>query len=240
MKTIQASREVPLPNIKDQYPKSSWSKLLIEFEKLTLSTDKLEMPLIWKIQAVSDWQIKNRSGMFIFAWLFIYSYIWRHLDIGYVQGMCDLLAPLLVILDDGESHTDSLLLWHSVYFYMYWWKHSFTFSPQHPPLLPPIRGHGLQLFYGAHEENESKLSTRRSYGYSFCQHALTNPGDSIIQYIRYLHAPVFFTFFSHSLVLSLPESPRWCLFRSWILSCLSSCIRTETTPTSTSATAGSS
>uniref|UniRef100_A0A8C6SA33 Small G protein signaling modulator 1a n=1 Tax=Neogobius melanostomus TaxID=47308 RepID=A0A8C6SA33_9GOBI len=29
------------------------------------------------------------------------SYIWRHLDIGYVQGMCDLLAPLLVILDDA-------------------------------------------------------------------------------------------------------------------------------------------
>ncbi|XP_063051121.1 microtubule-associated protein futsch [Engraulis encrasicolus] len=28
------------------------------------------------------------------------SYIWRHLDTGYVQGMCDLLAPLLVILDD--------------------------------------------------------------------------------------------------------------------------------------------
>uniref|UniRef100_A0A8C5F8B9 Small G protein signaling modulator 1-like n=1 Tax=Gadus morhua TaxID=8049 RepID=A0A8C5F8B9_GADMO len=28
------------------------------------------------------------------------SYVWKHLDIGYVQGMCDLLAPLLVILDD--------------------------------------------------------------------------------------------------------------------------------------------
>ncbi|CAL1569398.1 unnamed protein product [Knipowitschia caucasica] len=28
------------------------------------------------------------------------SYVWLHLDIGYVQGMCDLLAPLLVILDD--------------------------------------------------------------------------------------------------------------------------------------------
>lgn len=30
------------------------------------------------------------------------SYIWQHIEIGYVQGMCDLLAPLLVILDDGE------------------------------------------------------------------------------------------------------------------------------------------
>ncbi|XP_004074964.1 small G protein signaling modulator 1 [Oryzias latipes] len=28
------------------------------------------------------------------------SYVWRHLETGYVQGMCDLLAPLLVILDD--------------------------------------------------------------------------------------------------------------------------------------------
>ncbi|XP_068430094.1 small G protein signaling modulator 1 isoform X2 [Clinocottus analis] len=28
------------------------------------------------------------------------SYVWKNLDIGYVQGMCDLLAPLLVILDD--------------------------------------------------------------------------------------------------------------------------------------------
>lgn len=30
------------------------------------------------------------------------SYVWKHLDTGYVQGMCDLLAPLLVILDDGQ------------------------------------------------------------------------------------------------------------------------------------------
>ncbi|XP_070204553.1 small G protein signaling modulator 1-like isoform X3 [Littorina saxatilis] len=28
------------------------------------------------------------------------TYVWQHLDIGYVQGMCDLVAPLLVILDD--------------------------------------------------------------------------------------------------------------------------------------------
>ncbi|KAM3826403.1 small G protein signaling modulator 1 isoform 2-T2 [Vipera latastei] len=28
------------------------------------------------------------------------SYIWHHMEVGYVQGMCDLLAPLLVILDE--------------------------------------------------------------------------------------------------------------------------------------------
>lgn len=32
-----------------------------------------------------------------------FSYVWEHLDVGYVQGMCDLLAPLLVILDNGEE-----------------------------------------------------------------------------------------------------------------------------------------
>uniref|UniRef100_A0A8C5E5P3 Small G protein signaling modulator 2 n=1 Tax=Gouania willdenowi TaxID=441366 RepID=A0A8C5E5P3_GOUWI len=28
------------------------------------------------------------------------SYVWEHLEMGYVQGMCDLLAPLMVILND--------------------------------------------------------------------------------------------------------------------------------------------
>ncbi|KAH9503178.1 Small G protein signaling modulator 1 [Bulinus truncatus] len=28
------------------------------------------------------------------------TYVWQHLDVGYVQGMCDLVAPLLVIFDD--------------------------------------------------------------------------------------------------------------------------------------------
>lgn len=32
-----------------------------------------------------------------------FSYVWEHLDVGYVQGMCDLLAPLLVVLDNGEA-----------------------------------------------------------------------------------------------------------------------------------------
>jgi len=28
------------------------------------------------------------------------TYVWCHLDTGYMQGMCDLVAPLLVIIDD--------------------------------------------------------------------------------------------------------------------------------------------
>ena len=28
------------------------------------------------------------------------TYVWQNLDVGYMQGMCDLVAPLLVILDD--------------------------------------------------------------------------------------------------------------------------------------------
>nr|XP_022341295.1 small G protein signaling modulator 1-like isoform X5 [Crassostrea virginica] len=34
------------------------------------------------------------------------TYVWEHLEVGYVQGMCDLVAPLLVIFDD-ESLTYS-------------------------------------------------------------------------------------------------------------------------------------
>lgn len=30
-------------------------------------------------------------------------YVWEHLDVGYMQGMCDLVAPLLVILDEESS-----------------------------------------------------------------------------------------------------------------------------------------
>ena len=28
------------------------------------------------------------------------TYVWEHLDIGYMQGMCDLVAPLLLVIDD--------------------------------------------------------------------------------------------------------------------------------------------
>ncbi|XP_075156542.1 trabuco [Haematobia irritans] len=36
----------------------------------------------------------------------ISTYVWEHLDVGYMQGMCDLVAPLLVVFDD-ESLTYS-------------------------------------------------------------------------------------------------------------------------------------
>ena len=32
----------------------------------------------------------------------MYTYVWENLNIGYIQGMCDLVAPLLVIFDDGK------------------------------------------------------------------------------------------------------------------------------------------
>lgn len=35
-----------------------------------------------------------------------FRYVWEHLEVGYMQGMCDLVAPLLVIFDD-ESITYS-------------------------------------------------------------------------------------------------------------------------------------
>ena len=42
------------------------------------------------------------------VWCF--RYVWQHLEVGYVQGMCDLVAPLLVILDDGMCFASFVLL----------------------------------------------------------------------------------------------------------------------------------
>ena len=33
--------------------------------------------------------------------------MWERLNVGYIQGMCDLCAPLLVIIDDGKYHESS-------------------------------------------------------------------------------------------------------------------------------------
>lgn len=32
------------------------------------------------------------------------TYVWRNMDDGYMQGMCDLAAPLLVLYDDGKQN----------------------------------------------------------------------------------------------------------------------------------------
>ncbi|VEL21761.1 unnamed protein product, partial [Protopolystoma xenopodis] len=42
------------------------------------------------------------------------TWVWQHLDTGYVQGMCDLLAPLLVVLEDewqAYACFSRLMLW---------------------------------------------------------------------------------------------------------------------------------
>lgn len=35
-----------------------------------------------------------------------FSYVWDNLGTGYIQGMCDLVAPLLVVFDEGKTVTD--------------------------------------------------------------------------------------------------------------------------------------
>jgi len=42
-------------------------------------------------------------------WVYVVRYVWETLDVGYIQGMCDLLAPLLVIFDDGTVSLFSIL-----------------------------------------------------------------------------------------------------------------------------------
>lgn len=38
------------------------------------------------------------------------TYVWEHLDVGYVQGMCDLAAPLLAVFDDGKLFLENWTL----------------------------------------------------------------------------------------------------------------------------------
>ncbi len=49
----------------------------------------------------------SNQALVCFLCLLACSYVWEHLEMGYVQGMCDLLAPLMVILDDGEKEESS-------------------------------------------------------------------------------------------------------------------------------------
>ncbi|KPM09246.1 small G protein signaling modulator 1-like protein [Sarcoptes scabiei] len=43
------------------------------------------------------------------------TYVWNHLDVGYVQGMCDLVAPLLVIFDDELLYVDVFSVWETIW-----------------------------------------------------------------------------------------------------------------------------
>lgn len=92
------------------------------------------------------------------------SYVWKTLDIGYVQGMCDLVAPLLVIFDDGKllgnssSRKTSLFDNNVIYAAIF-----------------VCRGDHLQLFCGPHAKNEQQFPTRRSYGYALRQHEIVDP-----------------------------------------------------------------
>ena len=38
------------------------------------------------------------------------SYVWDNLGTGYIQGMCDLVAPLLVVFDEGKPSKTVFLI----------------------------------------------------------------------------------------------------------------------------------
>ena len=174
----------------------------------------------------------------------ISSYIWRHLDIGYVQGMCDLLAPLLVILDDGES-THWIMFYSSLrsdiwcIFHSFWWR----CLPTRFHFLPSARSFVQRPWPSA-----VSPSSWREWIKTFHTEELWTPTLPTCALLsRYNTAPVR----SSHIRLALPHvssttsvinSFSWIssVHRSWTRSCLSWCTRTETTPTSTSATAGSS
>uniref|UniRef100_A0A1I7VVA0 Rab-GAP TBC domain-containing protein n=1 Tax=Loa loa TaxID=7209 RepID=A0A1I7VVA0_LOALO len=43
------------------------------------------------------------------------TYVWRNLNEGYTQGMCDLAAPLLVILDDEFTYPEVFRVWEVIW-----------------------------------------------------------------------------------------------------------------------------
>ena len=43
----------------------------------------------------------------VYLYWYVIRYVWENLEVGYIQGMCDLLAPLLVVFNDGMRSTIS-------------------------------------------------------------------------------------------------------------------------------------
>ena len=67
----------------------------------------------------------------------ICSYVWKTLDVGYVQGMCDLVAPLLVIFDNGKSHASLHRTHAPVYKRLKGWVIEFSPLALEPPINRP-------------------------------------------------------------------------------------------------------
>ena len=67
----------------------------------------------------------------------ICSYVWKTLDVGYVQGMCDLVAPLLVIFDNGKLRASLHRTHASVYKRLKGWVIEFSPLALEPPVNRP-------------------------------------------------------------------------------------------------------
>lgn len=92
---------------------------------------------------------------------FFHRYVWDNLATGYIQGMCDLVAPLLVTFDEGE-----------------WSK-----KPRVSKGLYLFRSTSVQLFLLVDETFITEFSSRSWHGWAFRTHAfiITNPWFSTLR-----------------------------------------------------------
>ena len=97
-----------LPSVYDELKKSQSSqslKIKEQFGQETIEAFALNMHRIDKDVTRCDrnyWYFTSNDNLQKLKNI-MYTYIWENLSIGYIQGMCDLIAPLLVIFDDGKS-----------------------------------------------------------------------------------------------------------------------------------------
>lgn len=134
--------------------------------------------------------------------------------------MCDLLAPLLVILDDGETppilsfvaETTALMLSDS---FLFSWFH---FTPE-------------AMAFSCFTELMKRMNQNFPHGGAMDTHFANM--RSLIQVTTHFCLRLFIL---HQNMIIIFFSLIGCRF--WTLSCLSWCTRMATTPTSTSATGG--
>ena len=91
----------------------------------------------------------------------ICSYVWKTLDVGYVQGMCDLVAPLLVIFDNGKSRAILHRTHAPVYKRLKGWVIEFSPLALEPPVNRPKPSPVVSLsLINIYERNAVKGSAR--------------------------------------------------------------------------------